>query len=299
MEPTQSLDTWRAAAGSFTHAGHRIAYWTGGDGPSLLLVHGFPTASWDWHRVWPALATRFRLVALDMLGFGFSDKPRRHAYSILEQADLQEALLARLGVARAHVLAHDYGDSVAQELLARHLERRASGAPGLALESVVFLNGGLFPEAHRPRLGQKLLAGPLGPLLSRVVGRGAFARGLAEVFGPRTQPSAADQRDFWMLVSHAGGQRIGHELIAYMQERRDRRERWVGALVASDVPLRLVDGALDPVSGAHLAERYRELVPSPDVVLLPDVGHYPQLEAPEAVLRAFFAFHARLGAGGR
>ena len=56
-------------------------------------------------------------------------------------------------------------------------------------------------------------------------------------------------------------------------------QRWVGALLQSDVPLRLVDGALDPVSGAHLAERYRELVPNPDVVLLPDVGHYPQLEA--------------------
>jgi pimeloyl-ACP methyl ester carboxylesterase len=271
-------------------------YWVGGEGPPLLLVHGFPTASWDWHRVWPALAARFQLVALDMLGFGFSDKPRHHAYSIVEQADFQEALLERLGIARVHVLAHDYGDSVAQELLARHLERRVHHESILALASVVFLNGGLFPEAHRARTGQKLLASPAGPAISRMLGPSAIARGLAEVFGPNTQPSEADQRDFWTLISHAEGQKISHALIAYMQERRDRRERWVGALLQSDVPLRLVDGALDPVSGAHLAERYRELVPGADVVLLPDVGHYPQLEAPDAVLRAFFEFHARLGA---
>jgi pimeloyl-ACP methyl ester carboxylesterase len=68
---------------------------------------------------------------------------------LLEQADLQQALLAHLQVEQpVHILAHDYGDSVAQELLARHYENR------LAVASCVFLNGGLFPETHRPVLMQ-------------------------------------------------------------------------------------------------------------------------------------------------
>jgi pimeloyl-ACP methyl ester carboxylesterase len=52
------------------------------------------------------------------------------------------------------------------------------------------------------------------------------------------------------------------------------------------MPLRFINGLLDPISGAHMVARYRELVPHPDVVELPDAGHYPQLEAPGAVLAA-------------
>jgi pimeloyl-ACP methyl ester carboxylesterase len=291
---TGSLDTWRAAQRSFAHGGHTLAWWEAGEGEPLLLIHGFPTASWDWSRIWPTLAKRFRLVALDMLGFGFSDKPRPYAYSIAEQADLHEALLAKLGIDTCHLLAHDYGDTVAQELLARFEERRAPGARGLLLRSICFLNGGLFPESHHPRPVQVALAGEDGEKVSALLDEAAFTRGFGDVFGPTTKPSDAELAEFWQLVSHADGQRIWHLLIRYMEERRTNRERWVGALVNASIPLRLVNGPADPVSGAHLAARYRELVPNPDVVLLPGIGHYPQTEDPEGVLRAFEAFQAGL-----
>jgi pimeloyl-ACP methyl ester carboxylesterase len=76
-----------------------------------------------------------------------------------------------------------------------------------------------------------------------------------------------------------------------MDERKRTRERWVSALVRSPVPLRVIDGAADPVSGKHMVERYRELVPNADTVLLEGIGHYPQIEAPRAVLDAFATFH--------
>jgi pimeloyl-ACP methyl ester carboxylesterase len=78
-----------------------------------------------------------------------------------------------------------------------------------------------------------------------------------------------------------------------MEQRRRQRPRWVGALVNSTVPRRLLCGALDPVSGRHLAERYRELVPDADVVLFDDLGHYPHLEAPQAILAAYLEFRDR------
>jgi len=78
--------------------------------------------------------------------------------------------------------------------------------------------------------------------------------------------------------------------LTYMKQRRVNRKRWVGALVDSNVPRKLICGAMDPVSGAHLADRYRELVPNPDVTYLDNVGHYPQLEAPDLVLEAYFRF---------
>ena len=146
------LSAWRKRSQTFVFRGQPIRYWTTGQGEPLLLIHGFPTASWDWHYLWQPLAQRYRVIACDMLGFGDSAKPINHTYSLLEQADLQQALLAHLQVEQpVHVLAHDYGDSVAQELLARHCEDR------FEIASCVFLNGGLFPETHHPVLVQKLL----------------------------------------------------------------------------------------------------------------------------------------------
>jgi pimeloyl-ACP methyl ester carboxylesterase len=286
-----TLDEWQQAGRYFEHNGHRLFYREHGRGAkALVLIHGFPTASWDWAALWPALCEKFsHVVALDMLGFGFSTKPDQHRYSLIEQADLHAALLARLGVDRVHILAHDYGVSVAQELLARQIEGRDP-----SLLSVTLLNGGLFPETHRPTAMQKLLLSPLGPVAARLGNEAGFNSSFSTVFGPNTQPKPEELKDFWRLIKHNRGHRQMHRLIRYIEERREHRERWVGALQKAAVPIRLINGPEDPVSGAHMVARYRELVPNPDVVSLPGIGHYPQVEAPQQVLQAFLEFHARL-----
>ena len=305
-----ALAEWRGAGRAFVHRGHGIFFWQGGTRPdadeALLLIHGFPTASWDWHKVWGELCGKFpRVIAADMIGYGFSAKPAGYPYSIADQADLQEDLLGHLGVRRAHLLAHDYGDTVAQEMLARHAGRNEnlqlplvrpdtplSRQPReLRILSCVLLNGGLFPEAHRARPIQKLLLTPLGPLLGRLMSRRGFGRSFAAVFGAQTQPSEQELDDFWALVRENGGERVFHRLIRYIPERRANRERWVGVLQKTGVPLRVINGPDDPVSGAHMVARYRELVPRPDVVSLPGIGHYPQVEDAAGVLAAFSAFH--------
>jgi pimeloyl-ACP methyl ester carboxylesterase len=284
---------WRQAGRAYRHRGHEVFFIEQAREPdaasALLLIHGFPTSSWDWHKVWDALGAKFpRVIAADMMGFGFSAKPAAYDYSILDQADLLESLLAHLGVTRIHILAHDYGDTVAQELLARHLD-----GGKLQIDSCALLNGGLFPETHHARTIQKLLLTPLGPLLSRLMSRRSFDRSFAAIFGANTQPSAQELGEFWDLVSRDGGNRILHKLIRYMPERIAHRERWVGALQKTKVPLRVINGPADPVSGAHMVARYRELVPDPDTVSLPGIGHYPQTEDPAGVLRAFLEFHHR------
>ncbi|CAD5107501.1 alpha/beta fold hydrolase [Zestomonas carbonaria] len=287
--PGIALDAWRAQGRDFAFGGHAIRYWTAGEGEPLLLIHGFPTASWDWHYLWAPLAERYRVIACDMLGFGDSAKPRGHDYRLLEQADIQQALLAHLGIDEpVHVLAHDYGDSVAQELLARHEDG------GFRMASCVFLNGGLFPETHRPVLVQKLLLSPIGALVGRRFDRRRLAASFAKVFGPATQPGEAELDGFWTLIAHNGGPAVMHRLIHYIPERRQQRERWVAAMQRSKVPMRVIDGAVDPISGAHMVARYRELIEGADTVLLDDIGHYPQVEAPEAVLKHYLAFLARI-----
>jgi pimeloyl-ACP methyl ester carboxylesterase len=290
--PRISLADWTASGHSFAHRGQPIFFRTSDTaaGEPLLLIHGFPTASWDWEAVWPALAARWPLLAPDLIGFGLSAKPAGYAYSIADQADLCEGLLAAQGIAAYHVLAHDYGDTVAQELLAR--QREPGSRP--RLRSGSFLNGGLFPETHRPVLTQRMLLSPLGPLLARLANRRMFARNLRAIFGPDTPPDDALIAGMWSLLEHNDGRAAMPRLIRYIVERREQRERWVGALRDSPVPLQLIDGAADPISGAHMAARYRELVPDADVTLLARIGHYPQVEAPAAVAAAYLGFRARL-----
>jgi pimeloyl-ACP methyl ester carboxylesterase len=290
MATSERLERWAQAGTSLSLAGRRIfvrAAVTRGQ-PALLLIHGFPTASYDWHRLWEPLAGRYSLYALDLLGFGLSEKPRDCDYPISLQADLCQAMLDHFGVGAAHVLAHDYGDTVAQELLAREREGR------MTIASVCFLNGGLFPETHRPRPVQKLLATPgIGPLLARAMGQRGFAKTMKSIAGLKP-PANQELEDLWWLLQRDGGRQALARLIGYMEQRRRHRERWVGALIGTSVPRRLICGAVDPVSGAHLARRYRELVPDPDVVLLDGVGHYPQLEDAGAVLGAYLEFRDRV-----
>jgi pimeloyl-ACP methyl ester carboxylesterase len=192
-------------------------------------------------------------------------------------------------VTKVHVLAHDYGVSVAQELLARDL-----AGNDIDLLSVALLNGGLFPETHRMTSMQKLLRSPFGFIVQWLMNEKRFGRSFSRVFGPQTQPTAAELKNFWSLIENKNGQRIMHKLIAYITERREQRERWVGALQKTKVPVRLINGPEDPVSGAHMVARYLELIANPDVVSLSGVGHYPQSEAPQQVLQALADFHARI-----
>lgn len=274
------LDDWRARGKRFRYRGHDVFQMDEGGGEALVLLHGFPTASWDWCRLWPALVAGHRCIVPDMLGFGFSAKPRFHDYRIHDQADLHEALLADLDVDRYYILAHD-------------IDRRANGEPGRIL-GVCLLNGGLFPESHRARPVQRLLLGPFGWLVLRLISERAFGHSMRQVFGPDTPPSAAELAAFWALANERGGIRVYHRLIRYIEDRRAHRERWVGALRDAPVPLRLIDGVHDPVSGGHMVQRYRELVPDPDVVELP-CGHYPQIESPVETLAAVEAFLAGKG----
>ncbi|TVP59954.1 MAG: alpha/beta hydrolase [Halomonadaceae bacterium] len=259
---------------------------SGGDKPCLVIVHGYPTSSWDFNRQWDALTARFRVITLDLLGLGFSAKPFPHPYSILEQADLVEAALAHCKAPPCHVLAHDYGDTVAQEMLARDGERQQP-----QYLSATLLNGGLFPETHYARPMQKLMAGPLGPFLVKLTTRGKLLKTFCSVFGAHSQPTPEELEAVWQLVNHNQGLRCLPPLLGYIRERREHRERWVGALINSRIPLALINGGADPVSGAHMVNRFRELVGTQHYIHeMPAIGHYPQMEAPEETLQAFMGF---------
>jgi pimeloyl-ACP methyl ester carboxylesterase len=253
-----------------------------GGGPSMTLLHGFPSSSHDWAKVAPALAEQHALLLFDFLGFGASEKPAEHEYSLHEQADLVEAMWAREGISATIVVAHDYAVSVTQELLAR----RAEGTLAVDLRAVHLLNGGLYPDLHRRQPTQTALLDPQqGPRIGALLNEELVFQSLRPTFA-EDYDAAADSADIWRSMAREDGQLIGHLLIHYITDREAHEQRWVKALERTDVPLSFVWGMLDPVSGAHMAQRIAERLPRAPLLALDDVAHWPQLEAPERVAGA-------------
>ena len=292
------LERWKAAGQFFDYLGFDIFYRIDGlplgEGPALLLIHGYPFNSYDWALIWPTLTQGFTVIAPDMIGMGFSDKPVAYGYSVPDHADMHEALLEHLNVESCHVLAHDLGDSVGQELLARH-EFGDWSYRAVRFESITWLNGGLFNETYTPRTMQKLMsATPLGDIMSPLQGSRLSRRLLAptinEMFGPNTKPSPQMMETFHQILDYNDGKRVLHKVGRFLGDRYVHRNRWVRAMRRTTVPMRLIDGPIDPNSGRHMADRYAEVIPNADVVMLADdIAHWPQLEAPEAVLEHFLA----------
>ena len=284
-----NLNEWRESGKYFDCGASPVFYHlTEKRDEVLLCLHGFPASSFDYHKIWDALARGFAVLSFDMIGYGFSAKPTDFGYTTFGQTDVLQKLLEHLEIGRVHVLAHDYGNTITQELLARDEEKRLN----FSIETICMLNGALFPETHRPILAQKILISPAGFLFGKLIPDSIFKKNLASVFGAETQPSEEELDDFAILFKHNGGKRIAHKLIRYMTERAKFRTRWVGALERMRQPFRMINGSEDKVSGAHLVKRFREVVPhKTDIIELDRIGHFPHLEAPEIVLDKFFEFH--------
>jgi pimeloyl-ACP methyl ester carboxylesterase len=284
-----TLDSYQKQAQYTKLCGHRIAYWQSAlfhqntNKPTLLFIHGFPSASWDWHFQWKHLANDYRLICLDLLGFGLSAKPKEHRYSLLEQADIIEALLAEQGIEQYHILAHDYGDSVAQELLSRTLTSEAK------VQSICFLNGGLFASHHRPLFTQKLLKSPLGNIVIRFMSKATLAKGFKKIFAPDKPPKEYELDILWQLLEHNQGIGVLPKLLGYIDERKEQGKRWTQSMISTSIPLCFINGVLDPISGQHMLNHYIDIIPNPKWHAI-DVGHYPQLEAPERVLCLYREF---------
>jgi pimeloyl-ACP methyl ester carboxylesterase len=286
-----TFDNYQKQARFSELCGHSIAHWQSldfhqnPDKETILFIHGFPSAAWDWHYQWKHLAGQYRLLSLDLLGFGLSDKPNNHQYSLLEQADIVQALLSHQGVKQCHVLAHDYGDSVAQELLSRQDDIDHA----TKILSICFLNGGLFASHHRPLFTQKLLKSRFGGLASHFMNKTSLRRGFNKIFAVNSQPSTHEIDILWQLIEHNNGQRVLPKLLSYIDERNQHGKRWIESMISTIVPLYFINGVHDPISGQHMLDHYIDIIPQPRSTAL-DVGHYPQLEAPEKVLSLYRIF---------
>jgi pimeloyl-ACP methyl ester carboxylesterase len=275
---------WRAQATALEVDGRAVATYELGDpaGATYTFCHGYPSASVDIAEVHERLGPEHHHVTLDLPGFGASAKPPGHRHTIHGAADAVEAVWADRGIASTLLVVHDYSVSVGQELLAR----RTEGTLPVELTGVVWMNGGLYPDLHRQTVGQQMLRAEGGADLAAAMTEEMFVSGIAGTWGERIPLDEAAVTAIWQSMEEAGGVRLMHELLHYIDDRREHADRWRAALEGCDLPTTFVWGDLDPVSGAHMIARVEERLLSADIRRLADVGHWPLLEAPGEVSNA-------------
>lgn len=274
---------WRDAGELVEFGGHRIHLSSRpGKSPLLVFLHGFPTSSYDWRLLVERFDDHAALLP-DFLGFGLSDKPADHVYDLHWQADLVEDLVARFGEGMpVYLIAHDMGTSVANELMARDTD----GSFEMELAGVFLFNGSMLQHLAEPTIAQKLLRGPLGPVMAKLTSERFFRQQFGSIFSPDHPLSDDEAEDQWALITHNGGHRLGHRLIRYMDERMRWAERWHGALQDWPGPLSLAWGMLDPVARPEVLAGILALRPAAPIERFSDLGHYPQLEDPDRLGRA-------------
>ena len=284
MELTRRAAAW-CSGGSFIDVSEDRIFvregpgGTSAVGPSLLFLHGYPTSSYDYLRLFDLLPGR-RLLTFDFLGFGLSDKPPDRVYSLFRQADLVETIASRcFGDEPFILVAHDMATSVATELLARAVEGRGR----LALSAVLLLNGSMVLDQASLTVSQKILRGPLGPTFARLSFPALFRAQLARIFSADHPLTRDEADDAWSLLAHKQGNRILDRLTYYLHERVRHRDRWLSALRDWPGRLELAWAMRDPVCTARVLDAVRALRPHVPLTRFPTLGHYPQLEDPSAV----------------
>ena len=280
MDLSTRVAAWRERGRDDEFRGRRIhLFERRGRGPLLVLLHGFPSSSYDWRPLLD-LETENSVLAPDFLGFGLSEKPRDHDYTLHWQADLVEDLVQHHAEAQpVFIVAHDMGTSVATELMARDLE----GSLEMDLTGALLLNGSMVQDAASPTLGQRLLRSAVGPLFSRLSSERFFRQQFGSIFSPDHPLTAEEAEDQWALICANGGRTLNHKTIRYMEERFRHAERWHGALRDWPKPLSLAWGMLDPVATENVLDAVLELRPRATVTRFEDLGHYPQIEDPGRV----------------
>ncbi len=254
----------------------------GGDEVLLLFLHGFPSSSYDWRALFARRPAGEATLAFDFLGFGLSEKPPDHLYTLAWQADAAEELVRRAGSPPVFVVGHDMGTSVATELMARDLR----GELEMRMTGALLFNGSMLLHLAKPRIGQRLLRSPLGPLFARLSSERGFRVQFGRVFSAEHPLSAEEAADQWSLITHGGDRRIVRKTIHYMDERERFTERWHGAIRDWPGPLTLAWGLRDPVANTAVLDGLRALRPGVEAIELPDAAHYPQIERPDLISAA-------------
>jgi pimeloyl-ACP methyl ester carboxylesterase len=218
----------------------------------LVILHGYPTSSFDYIKVLPELSKHYRVVIHDHLGFGFSDKPVSYTYSLIDQADFSLQLWHKMGLKEVTILAHDYGTSVAKEILAR----KNHNLVPIKIKRIYLCNSSMRLEHLHLRNMDKLLKDKkLGRYIARLTSNG-FRKIKNKLSKNNLNPeihSEYDIKKVWNNLESDQGKKEIHLLSNFINERYTFWHRWTEALKESQIPIKIVWEKSDPVAIKEIA----------------------------------------------
>ena len=264
----------------------RMHYVDEGDGPPLVLVHGTPTWSFLYRHLIASLSRSFRVIAVDHLGFGLSEKPEHAPYRPEDHARRLTALIDHLALSDITLVVHDVGGPIG---LSYAIERPEN------IRALVLFNTWMWSLAGDPRVerASRLAAGPLGRLLYRRLN--ASPRWLMPlVYGDRTRltpeihahyvkpfATAAERTAPWMLARELAGSADWYDSL------------WARRRALSSKPSLLLWGMKDPTFGIDALARWREALPGAELEEYSDAGHFVPEEIGLALVSRIASFARR------
>lgn len=246
--------------------------------PTLVILHGYPTSTFDYYKVFSELAAKFRIVMHDHLGFGFSDKPKNASYSLIDQADRALSLWKSLGLKKVILFAHDYGTSVATEIIARHNE----GLVDIEIQQLILSNGSIHIELSQLRTIQKLLKHKFwGKYVAMLTNYPIFRKNMRNIYFDKSKVTDKELREMWKLIELNGGRKIIHKLTQYITERYQYWDRWVSGLKKTQIPTKIIWAKNDPIAIPAIAELLASEIPNNEIHWIENCGHFLMLENPK------------------
>lgn len=244
----------------------------------ISFLHGYPTSSLDYDHLIRKIPDVYHVLAHDHLGFGQSDKPRSCEYLLSEQADITCELYQILGAEKIHIVAHDYGTSVATEIIARHNE----GVIKFDIQSITLCNGSMLIDMAQLRIIQRLLKSKwVGNIVAQLSSESTFQRNMKSIWFDKTTYRESDMHDHWQLLISNGGRKVLSKVTRYIDQRYEHYDRWIGGLKQSDLPFHILWAANDPVAVVDMAYKLNEIIPNSILTIIDECGHYPMIEKEE------------------
>jgi len=285
--PPASLSRDWGAPRTFDYQGIKINYYEAGQGPPVLLLHGFGGCAYTWRYLIPPLAVAHRVLTLELKGYGLSDKPRDGHYAVADQADIVAEFIRRQDLHDLVIMGHSMGGAVALMTFLK-LEKDTKDNPGRIQKLVLIDSAG-----YRQKLpwfirlakipGASILAALLPP-------RFAAALVLKKCYYHKDQITEEQIDTYAYYGSLPGAQ----EAISQTAKQLVLKDKEMEALIAQyrtiQVPVLLIWGVEDEVVPLNVALNFTRDLPNAQLVPLRRCGHIPPEEEPEATRQAIMDF---------